>query len=119
MQRYLNALEIWFNRWRLKTAGKKCSFTIYSKGKMPKELSNGDFRLIIFNEDIPINNNPKYLGVNFDRNLNFKQHVEKIREQGLKLLNILKCLTFKQWSLGTNEKLNIYKCVVRSTLEKF
>lgn len=117
MQRYLRSVENWFNKWRLKTAGKKCSFTIYSKGNIPKELSNGEFKLIIFNEEIPINNTPKYLGITFDRSLSFKQHVEIVREKGLKLLNILKCLSFKQWSLGNNEKLNVYKCLIRSTIE--
>ncbi|RNA30374.1 hypothetical protein BpHYR1_031952 [Brachionus plicatilis] len=27
------------------------------------------------------------------------------------------CLSFKKWFLGINEKLNIYKCLIRSTLE--
>ena len=69
MQRYLKSLVEWFIKWRLFTAGHKCSFSIYTKGPIPKELTNGEFKLIIFNEEIPINHNQKYLGVQIDRQI--------------------------------------------------
>ncbi|RNA43824.1 RNA-directed DNA polymerase from mobile element jockey-like [Brachionus plicatilis] len=117
MQRYLKSIEDWFNKWRKTKAGKKCSFKIYSKGPIPKELSSGEFKLFIFNEAIPVNHNPKYLGINLDRNLNFKYHTELVREKLFKLLNIIKCLTFKKWSLSTERLINVYKVLIRSTME--
>ena len=90
---------------------------IYSKGNIPKEVSSVCFSLKIFNEEIPINTNPKYLGVTFDRKLNFSTHTELVREKAMKQLNILKCLSYKKWSLGTKEKLNVYKSLIRSSFE--
>ena len=117
MQRYLNKLEKWLTKWRLNIAANKCSFTIYTKGKVPKELNCNSFNLKIFNENIPINHNPKYLGVTFNRNLNFTKHTEIIREKCLKLVNIIKCLTFKKWSLDNKLMLNVYKTLIRSKIE--
>ena len=117
MQRYLKSLEEWFIKWRLLTAVHKCSFTIYSKGPIPKELTNGEFKLIIFYEEISINHNPKYLGVQFDRHLNFNQHTEVVREKSLKALNVIKCLSYKKWSISTNDLLNVYKVLIRSKME--
>lgn len=73
MQRYLICLQEWFNKLRLSIAGKKCSFTIYSKAQVSKELTNKSFKLMISNEELPVNHNPKYLGVILDRNLNFNK----------------------------------------------
>ncbi|RNA40124.1 hypothetical protein BpHYR1_009025, partial [Brachionus plicatilis] len=53
---------------------------------------------------IPVNHNPKYLGINLDRNLNFKHHTEL-------------CLTFKKWSLSTERLINVYKVLIRSNME--
>lgn len=117
MQRYLNHLENWLAKWRMNIAGKKCSFTIYSKGKIPTNLTNNKFVLKIFNEAIPIDHNPKYLGITLDRKLNFNVHVESIRSKCLKDLNILKCLSYKKWSLDVNQQLVVYKCLIRSKME--
>ena len=63
MQIYLNHLENQLIKWRMVTAANKCSFNIYSKGKTPKQLTNKEFSLKIFNEDISIEEHPKYLGI--------------------------------------------------------
>jgi hypothetical protein len=98
-------------------AANKCSFTIYSKGQLPKEISEGSLSLSLYNQKIPIENNPKYLGINLDRRLNFMYHTEMIRKKAYRLLNILKCLSYKNWSLGIDEKLIVYKSLIRSTIE--
>ena len=116
MQRYLNQLENWLNKWRMSIAANKCSVTIYSK-QIPKELKNGEFKLVINNKEIPINHEPTYLGVILDNKLNLNKHTDKIRNKCLKLNNILKCLSFKSWSLNYKSKINVYKCLIRSNME--
>ena len=116
MNRYLKQLEIWLNTWRATMATNKCSVTIYSK-QIPKELKNGEFKLFLYGQSIPINHEPKYLGVIIDRNLNFNLNTNIIRDKCLKHLNILKCLSYKNWSLSVNEKLTVYKSLIRSCME--
>lgn len=117
MQRYLDDLTKWLRKWRMKMAVNKCSFTIYGKGNTPKEIREKKFKLNLQEEEITINHEPTYLGVILDRNLNFNRHIEKIRENGIKALNILKNLSYKKWSLDTNQKINIYKSLIRSKFE--
>ena len=117
MQRYLDHLQIWLNNWRLNISPQKCSYTIYSKGRAPKRFRDNQFQLNINNEQIPINNSPKYLGVTIDRQLNFSDHVELIRTKCLKLSNVIKCLSYKNWSLSDKQQLIIYQSLIRSCLE--
>jgi hypothetical protein len=116
MNRYLKSLEVWLNEWRMSIAANKCSFTIYSK-ITPKMLTNGEFKLEIYGQPIPINHSPRYLGVLIDNKLNLNNHIENVKEKCLKKLNVLKCLSYKNWSLCTNQQLTVYKCLIRATME--
>ena len=62
MQKYLNNLEDWLKRWRLKTSGTKCSYNIYQKNQVSKKELN----LKLFGENIIRDKSPKYLGVILD-----------------------------------------------------
>jgi hypothetical protein len=71
MQRYLKGLEIWLNKWRLKITPHKCSFNIY-RGNVPNLNKLPNRSLTIFSEKIPVDKNPKYLGVTIDLSLRLK-----------------------------------------------
>ncbi len=71
----------------------------------------------MYSEPIPMDVNPKYLGVLLDRRLTFNQHTNVVRQKCLKLLNILKCLAYKNWSLSTDEQLTVYKLLIRSCMD--
>ncbi len=116
MQRYLKGLETWLNKWRLKIAPHKCLYNI-NRGNVPNlnELPNRS--LIIFSEKIPIDNNPKYLGVTMDKNLLYSHHTRQIKVKCNKLLNVLKCLSYKNWALDTDQQLVVYKALIRSCME--
>ena len=101
----MNQLEIWLNKWRLQIAAKKCSFTVYSKGQIPKKLKENKIKLYLNNEEITIDHKPLYLGIQFDRNLMFKKHIENTYIKTSKMLNVLKCLSYKTWSLKTEQQL--------------
>jgi hypothetical protein len=44
-------------------------------------------------------------------------HTESIRTKCIRKLNILKCLSFKNWSHGVKQQLTIYKSLIRSCIE--
>ncbi len=116
MQRYIYTLQEWLNLWRLTIAPHKCSFNIYI-GKLPTAIQNQSQKLTLYGEKIPLDSNPKYLGVTLDRNFNFNIHTDIIRLKCLKLLNILKSLSYKSWSANINQQLTIYKTLIRSCME--
>lgn len=116
MNNYLKGLQSWLNKWRLEIAANKCSFNIYCK-KTPRDIKNGKFSLKIYDELIPNEIHPKYLGLTLDKKLNLNNHVEQIRKKCIRNLNILKCLSYKNWSLADDCQLNVYKCLIRSQME--
>lgn len=116
MQRYLKSLEVWLNKWRMKIAPNKCSFNIYC-GNVPNLNILPKRSLIMFSENIPLERNPKYLGVTLDKSLKFSFHTKQIRMKCNKLLNILKNLSFKSWALEVDQQLVVYKTLIRSCME--
>ena len=95
MQNYLNKLELWFNKWRMQVATHKCSFNIYKKGNIPKNIKN-KLNLKIFNSTIKLDQKPIYLGATLDSNLNFNAHAEIITVKCLININVLRNLSGKK-----------------------
>jgi hypothetical protein len=59
--------------------------------------NNADIKL--YQQRLTYVSNPKFLGITFDENLKFEKHVEQIKESSISRLNILKILTYSNWSL--------------------
>jgi hypothetical protein len=91
MQKYLKEVENWFNKWRLSVAANKCTYSIYCKKKLTDNKNK--IYLKYNNVDIPLDENPKYLGITLDHKLKYQQHSLNIKNKCFKLLNILKKLT--------------------------
>jgi exonuclease III len=64
---YMKELESWMNIWRLTLAPKKCSQILFSKMRN----KNDDLCLKLYDEPIKVEENPKFLGIVFDKKLNF------------------------------------------------
>jgi len=94
----------------------KCSFSVYLNN-VPVLIRNNSLQLIMYSEPVPFDGHPKYLGVHLDRRLTFNHHTNIIRQKCIKLLNILKCLAYKNWAVSTNEQLMVYKPLIRSCME--
>ena len=52
-----------------------------------------------------------------DRTVNLSKHIETIRTRGIEKLNVLRSLSYKNWSLGASQQLTVYKSLIRSCLE--
>ncbi len=63
----------------------------------------------LYGEKIPLDSNPKYLGVTLDRNFNFNHHTDIIRLNCLKLLNI----SLKPFVQIMVRQLAVYKTLIR------
>ena len=114
-QIYLNQLEIWMNRWYLTLAPRKCAHLVFSKAA---NIANDKLDIRIYNEPIPFDVKPKFLGIVFDARLSFKEHNALIKEKVRDRINILKILSFdKHWALPEKFLVNIYKVLVRSVMD--
>ena len=115
-QTYLDKLEKWMNDWQLAMAPKKCAQLTFSRSRGNEEEEAVDVRL--YNEGIPLEKNPKFLGIVFDRRLTFDKHFELVDLKLFDRLNILKILSYdKNWRLDNNTLVRVYKSLVRSVLD--
>ena len=113
LQKYLNELEVWLSKWRLKISANKCSYNIYTEFNECKDKLD----LKIFGKNIPKQDNPKYLGIHLDHNLNFKHHIQELKNKCLRKLNFIKILKSKKWHAKIETKTRIYKSMIRSNID--
>ena len=114
IQRYLSLIEKWLLNWRLMMAPNKCSHNTISNSSIDK---SNEISLRLFNETIPVNSLPKFLGIIFDSKLNFNTHFKSVIKNCEKRLNIIKILSCKSWKLQPKTLINIYKSLIRSIME--
>ncbi|RNA19745.1 RNA-directed DNA polymerase from mobile element jockey-like [Brachionus plicatilis] len=73
------------------------------------------------NESIPYPNpyeqNPKFLGIAFDKSLSFTKHINNLKHRAQSRVNMLKHLKVRKWGLNTKLLLITYKALIRSILE--
>ena len=115
VQIYLDELEAWMRKWRLKLAPHKCVQITFSRSR----LSESDCLNIKLNGvQLPYEKSPKFLGVKFDRLLNFSHQIEHIDTKITERLNLLKALTHnKTWSLPESILVQLYKSLLRSVID--
>jgi hypothetical protein len=114
-QEYLNKLEYWMNQWRLTLAPRKCAYIIFSKSR---SSASEDLELKLYNESIPFERNPKFLGIVFDHRLTFDCHMNSVIKKVNDRLNVLKILSYdKSGCINEHMLVRIYMSLVRSVLD--
>lgn len=64
--------------------------------------ANKKLNLVVDDNSIPTENAPNYLGINLDRSLTFKQHLEGIKDQLKTRNNIISKLAGTSWGCRAN-----------------
>jgi len=90
LQKYLDSLQEWLSKWRMKTAAHKCSYNIYTEHGHCKD----EIHLEIYGKKIKKKNNVKYLGIHLDPNVSF-------------------ITTLKKWKQNVKEKSTLSKSSAR------
>ena len=111
IQRALDEIQDWCNRWGFKISIAKTSFVLFHKGK-------GKVVHLSLNGQ-PLNKakNVKFLGMVLDQALTWKDHVEYLVEKCQKRINILKLLTGSKWGADKETMVILYKTLIRSMLD--
>ena len=112
LQRAVDALTAWANRWCVSINTDKCSTTLFTLS--PKQKA-GDIK--INGEPLREDKQPTYLGVTFDDRLTWKHHINKAATKARRKLAILRKLSGTTW--GANEKIlsKVYQQGIRPHLE--
>ena len=114
LQEDLTNLETYCNLWKLKVNSSKTVYTLFTRSH--KEAKK-NLRLSINGSNLNKEDNPVYLGVTLDRQLNLNVHASNVKQKAMKRLNLIKKLASTSW--GSNKEMlrNLYLGYCRSTLD--
>ncbi|MDA3086478.1 reverse transcriptase domain-containing protein, partial [Campylobacter sp. CS_ED1] len=113
LQQCLNKIQDWAT----------CNGFKFSKSKTQcvhfcnRRNCNEDPELKIYNTIIPVVAEAKFLGVIFDKKLNFKSHISYLKTKCNKALNLLKVLSNTEWGADCFTLLHLYRSLIRSKLD--
>lgn len=116
----LDNLYQFFTKIGLEIFPSKSNFTIFSTLK-PRNLrillNKHKFTLRVGNGNIQFSPTPRFLGVVLDSELNWKAHVNYLRNRIMPKINILKAITGIRWGAHPTNLLTIYKGYIRPLLD--
>jgi hypothetical protein len=101
-------LKNWLQKWKLKVNETKSSHTTFT-------LRKDNCPAITINQTVlPKVESVKYLGLHFDRRLNWKVHITKKRKQTDFKAKEINWLIGKKSNLSIENKILVYKAVIKS-----
>lgn len=109
LQRGVNQLIQWFDRWRLKVNSQKSVGVIFTKKRKNVQIPN----IQMENNAIKWSDSTKYLGITLDKSLTFATHITEKTNQARGILNNLYCLLGKNSNLNIRNKLLLYTSIIR------
>ncbi|GFT94607.1 putative RNA-directed DNA polymerase from transposon BS [Trichonephila clavipes] len=111
MQQSLNKISVWCKKWKLSTSPEKSSLINFSrKSTIPPLLK-------ICDKPIPKVKSLKILGIIFDPNITWKNHINYLRQKGFKYLNAIKALSSPKIGTRSDHLLNIINATIRSIFD--
>jgi len=73
--------------------------------------------LTIYNTEIPVVEQAKFIGVIFDQKLSLLPHLRYLREKSMKALNLLRVVAHTSWGADQQTLLHLYQSLIRSKLD--
>ena len=110
LQQCINRIEDWATNNGFKFSKSKTQCVLFCK---LRKVHN-DPVLYLYGSPIPVVEEPKCLGVVFDRKLCFIPHIRYIKAKCLRALNLLKVLSHTSWGAVRFTLLHLYRSLVRS-----
>jgi hypothetical protein len=101
---------MWCKRWNIKINEDNTWAIYFSHRLKPPEA-----HLTLNGWKTPFMNHVKYLGVNFDKRITWRLHIEMIEAKAFRAFIRVYSL-FKSECLSTNVKLTLYKAMIRSVM---
>jgi hypothetical protein len=105
-------------KWCLSLNKSKTIYTVFTTaGKRKSYEKIYSLKLTLNGEQIKLEPNPKFLGINFDPKLSFDYHFKCLEKDIQKRINIIKILKSKHWPSTQEFLLNFYKSFIRPLID--
>ncbi|GBP59315.1 Probable RNA-directed DNA polymerase from transposon X-element [Eumeta japonica] len=118
LQRAIDELGQWFRKWRIEVNPDKSAAIQFKYGKIRSRLivDKNTPNLKMLDANIPWQRNYKYLGVTLDKNLHFRDHIERVRNTALFYKARLGAVLGRKSKLSRRNKRTIYKMCIRTVM---
>ena len=111
LQNYINRLIDWFSYWRIKINTEKTTGIIFSRQRQPFNIE-----ILMQETTIPWDTSIKYLGLHFDKKLNWEEHIQKTSIKTHQILAQLYSLLNRSSRLSLTNKIMMYKSIIRPAI---
>lgn len=112
LQQYILIIEKYYLKWKLKINVDKTEFIIFSHKLKDKHIP----KLTLYNENVPLKEKVKYLGMILDNKLKFKNHITEVRQKTFQIIGQMYPLLCCKSKMNTKNKKTIYKMIIRPTM---
>ena len=114
LNRALRLISIFCNFWKLKINLQKSVYTIFSRSP---NVGRQSLELIVDDTTLEKDENPTYLGVQLDRQLNLNRFMSNLKTKASKRLNLIKRLATTSWGASKKTLRQLYLGYVRSAMD--
>ena len=113
LQQCLNRLQVWADENGFKFSTTKTVCVHFCR----KRKLHLDPQLTLNGNPLPVVESTKFLGVIFDKKLNFLAHIKYLKLKCQKALNLLRVVSSMDWGADRRVLLRLYRCLIRSKLD--
>jgi len=114
LQKDVDKIGLWCNMWGFKLNEKKSIAMVFSKNHRNRQEK---LKLIINGSQINTATKAKFLGITFDQELNWNDHINNIVNSCKARINLLRSLSGQHWGAGKHALLRIYRTLIRPRLD--
>lgn len=82
-----------------------------------KQYNNYNPQIKLNDRQIEYVQNNKFLGLIIDNKLNWKSHIQNLKTESMKRMNLLKTLAHHKWGADRETLLKLYNAIIRSRLD--
>lgn len=117
MQTFLNKLVKWSNDTGFRFSEEKTVVMVFHR--IPGLAASPSPKLYLYDEHIPLKvvEEKKFLGLIWDRRLNWIPQIKNLRNKCARSINILKVITKHNRRTNCDKLMNIYRAITRSKLD--
>jgi hypothetical protein len=113
IQQHLDNVQRWADTWGFKLSETKSIAVLFTRSKTPAT----EVKLSINKQRIAVENQAKFLGIIFDRELSWRPHISQVVDKCKKVVNLMRSLSGETWGASKQSLLTIYRTLVRSRID--
>ncbi len=112
VQKAIDKVVEWGYDWGFRFSKEKTQTVFFTTKRIQEE-----FKLMMYGKELERVASIKFLGVILDARLTFAEHIKKMEDKCKKVINVMRCLTEREWGASFSSLKSIYVALIRSVLD--